>query len=184
MGNYCKQTIQHKQEFPVHMWSACLGALFAYFPVHWFNSTKFGCSTIDGCNCFDNQSCQQEGETSTTLSSTTEGKNPMPAFWCHVNGCGELGYHKSAKVFSANNYFQAIRESFHLQKKPAIRYYMHYWVARMWLGQLSIWLWNNPFHTFSLPHSVPVVSVYIQLLGMVLTNLTNQIMDVIHNRLV
>jgi len=31
MGNYCRQTIQHKQEFPVHMWSACLGALFAYF---------------------------------------------------------------------------------------------------------------------------------------------------------
>jgi len=26
-GNYCRQTIQHKQEFPVHMWSACLGAL-------------------------------------------------------------------------------------------------------------------------------------------------------------
>jgi len=28
---HCRQTIQHKQEFPAHMWSACLGALFAYF---------------------------------------------------------------------------------------------------------------------------------------------------------
>ena len=49
------------------------------------------------------------------------GRNPTPAFQCSVNGCGELGYHKSAKVFSVKNYFLAIRKSFHPQKKPAIR---------------------------------------------------------------
>ena len=94
--------------------------LFAFFPGRWFRSTKSGLSTIDGCTCFDNPGCQQGGETSTRFiqhGRSVEGKNPMLAFWCHVNGCGELGYRKSAKVFSVKIYFQAIRKSFHPAKE-------------------------------------------------------------------
>ena len=93
-----------------------------------FRSTKSGWSTIDGCTCFDNQGCQQGGETSIRSiqhSRSVEGKNPTLAFRCCVNGCGELGYRKSAKVFFAKIYFQAIHESFHPQKKPAIRYLLN-----------------------------------------------------------
>ena len=43
----------------------------------------------------------------------------MPRSWVWRTG---LPYRKSAKVFSVKNYFQAIRESFHLRKKPAVRY--------------------------------------------------------------
>ena len=41
-----------------------------------------------------------------------------------ASGCGALGYHKFAKVFSAKINFQAIHESFLQRKKPAIRYSM------------------------------------------------------------
>jgi len=88
-------------------------------------STKSGWSTIGSYTCFDNPGCQQGGETSTRFiqhGGSKEGKNPMLAFRCHVNVCGELDYHKSVEVFSAKVYFQAIRESFHPRKKPAIQY--------------------------------------------------------------
>jgi len=58
------------------------------------------------------------------------------------------------RKFLCEKLFQAFHESFHPRKKPAIRVlHPFYRVARMWLGHLSIWFWNNPFHTFSLPHS-------------------------------
>ena len=79
-----------------------------------------------GCICFDNQGCQQGGETGTRLSSMAERKNPMPAFRCHVNGCGELGYHKSAKVFSVKIIFKQFSKVFTHERNPVYVYYIHY----------------------------------------------------------
>ena len=62
-----------------------------------FHSTKFGC---------------QQGTRSIQHGRSTEGRNLTLAFQCHVNGSGELGYCKSANVFSTKIYFQATREVF------------------------------------------------------------------------
>ena len=53
--------------------------------------------------------------------------NSIARYWerairYRASGHGALGYCKFSKVFSAKIYFQAIHESFLLQKKLAIRY--------------------------------------------------------------
>ena len=68
---------------------------------------------------------RRTGETDTISVQDGRGEEPYTGLpiQCCVNECGELGYHKSAEVFSTKIYFQAIRKSFHTRKKPAIWYH-------------------------------------------------------------
>ena len=101
------------------VWSSLLltMTLFACFQ---HADSKSGWSTIDGCTCFDNQGCQQGGETGTSSVQDGRGEEPYTGLpiRCCVNECGKLGYRKSAKVFSRKSIFKQFAKVFTRERNP------------------------------------------------------------------